>query len=285
MKVYNVTGYVFVLVHSLLCALLAPPGWGALRATAVGLLYLLLIWFFGGLYLSDIVHMGIAHKALNYRDGFIKAVTLGYNIAGIYINPTTWVNRHRHHHAYSDGPGDPNKLAEDGFWKTMYLLLFPYPCQSDLTKDPIFRSRTFRLVSNPYFTVFSQFSSYGLLWLVVRDWKYALFLWGSVRLFALYINMIQNYWTHDRRWGTRRYDDADDNAMNIGDWLPVTLSFSASLQNNHHHYDRFHRLSHDEKEYDFGFQTVRVMKAMGLVKASPTGAQKPTDIPLQESGF
>ena len=285
MKVYNVTGYVLLLAHALLSALLAPPGWGPLVAAGVGLVYLLLVWFFGGLYLSDIIHMGIAHRALDYRDGFVKAVTLGYNVAGIYINPTTWVNRHRHHHAYSDGPGDPNKLAADGFWKTMYLIVFPYPCQSELTRDPVFRSRTFRLVSNPYFAVFSQASSYGLLWLAVGDWKYALFLWSSVRVFALYINMIQNYWTHDRRWGTRRYDDADDNAMNIGDWLPVTLSFSASLQNNHHHHDRFLRLSHEEGEYDFGFLTVRVMKALGLVKPSATGAQKPAGIPLREIGL
>jgi fatty-acid desaturase len=133
--------------------------------------------------------------------------------------------------------------------------------------------------------VLAQAISFGLLWLVVRDWKYALLLWCSVRVFALWINMVQNYWTHDRRFGTRTYDDEHDNAMNLGEFLPVTASFSASLQNNHHHYPNFLRTSHDVSEYDFGFLTVRAMKAMGLVKATPSGGQLPAAIALKEVGF
>jgi fatty-acid desaturase len=97
--------------------------------------------------------------------------------------------------------------------------------------------------------------------------------------------MVQNYWTHDRRFGTRRYQDEPDNAMNLGEWLPVTASFSASLQNNHHHFPHFMRTSHEEYEYDFGLLTVRAMKAIGLVRATATGAQKPDGILLQEVGF
>jgi fatty-acid desaturase len=94
-----------------------------------------------------------------------------------------------------------------------------------------------------------------------------------------------NYWTHDRRFGTRRYDDARDNAMNIAEWLPVTATFSACWQNNHHHYSAFLRLSHHPSEYDFGFLTVRALKALGLVKPSETGIQKPADLHLAEIGF
>lgn len=285
MKVYNVIGYSIIALHGLGAALLAPPEWGPWLGAAAGLVYLILIWFFGGLYLSDIMHMGIAHKTLDYRKGFIKLVVVLWNTFGIYINPLTWVNRHRHHHAYSDHSGDPNKLDDDGFWRTLYLCLFPYPCKANLAKDEILKTWAFRLVSNPYFAVFSQFSSYALLWLVVGDWKYALMLWWGVRFFALWINMIQNYWTHDKRFGRRRYDDVDDNAMNLGEWLPVTASFSASLQNNHHHFPHFMRTSHDLKEYDFGLLTVRVMNSMGLVKPSTSGAQMPEGIPLPDIGL
>jgi len=62
-------------------------------------------------------------------------------------------------------------------------------------------------------------------------------------------------------------------------------TFSACLQNNHHHYPRFLRTSHDPSEFDFGFMTVRVMKSLGLVKASSTGANMPADLPLREIGF
>ena len=163
--------------------------------------------------------------------------------SAIYVNPQSWVNRHRHHHAFSDRDGDPNKLGVDGFWKTLYLCLFPYPCQFDMARDPIFETWPMRLASSPFFAVVAQITSYGFLWLLVSDWAYALALWVSVRLIALWTNMVQNYWTHDRRFGARRYQD-DDNAMNIGEWLPVTATFSACLQNNHHHYPQFFRLSH-----------------------------------------
>jgi len=285
MRIYNVTGYGLIGIHLIASGLTAPRQWGFLTGALGGLVYLIFIWFLGGLYLSDVMHMGIAHKTLDYKEWFVKAVVVCYNVVGIYINPMTWVNRHRHHHAFSDHDGDPNKLNEDRFWRTMYLCIFPYRCNSNLAKDPIFKTWPFRLTSNRYFGVVSQVSSFGLLWLVTKDWKYSVVLWVSLRVFALWINMIQNYWTHDRRFGTRRYQDERDNAMNLGEWLPVTASFSASLQNNHHHFPHFLRASHVPGEYDFGFLTLRVMKAMRLVKATASGIQKPEGLLLQDIGF
>ena len=285
MRVYNVAGYALVIAHALVSALLAPPELGYWRGLGFGMLYLVFIWLVGGIYVSDVLHLGIAHRALDFKDPFVKVLALLYNTVGIYINPRTWVNRHRLHHAFSDHPGDPNKLSGDGFWKTLYLCIAPYGCESDLARDPILKTWALRLTASPGFAVFAQLSSYALLWLLVRDWMYALALWVSVRVVGLWVNMVQNFWTHDRRFGTRRYDDADDNAMNIGDWLPVTATFSACWQNNHHHYPHLLRLSHDPAEYDFGFLTVRCMKALGLVRASRTGAQLPKDVPLQDLGF
>ena len=48
---------------------------------------------------------------------------------------------------------------------------------------------------------------------------------------------------------------------------------------------RFLRTSHDPTEFDFGFMTVRVMKSLGLVKASRTGGDMPPDLALKEIGF
>lgn len=73
--------------------------------------------------------------------------------------------------------------------------------------------------------------------------------------------------------------------MNIGDWLPVTATFSACWQNNHHHYPHLLRVTHHPAEYDFGFATVGVMKMLGLVKASASGTRLPSDVPLKELGF
>jgi fatty-acid desaturase len=73
--------------------------------------------------------------------------------------------------------------------------------------------------------------------------------------------------------------------MNISDWLPVTATFSACLQNNHHHSPGLLRLSHDESEYDLGFTAVKIMKALGLVRATGRGTELPKDIPLRSLNF
>ncbi|HKP37433.1 MAG TPA: fatty acid desaturase [Pyrinomonadaceae bacterium] len=285
MRIYNVIGYSLILVHSLASGFAAPDEWEFLGGTMFGIGYLIFIWLISGLFLSNVLHMGIAHKSLDFKPWFLKSVIVVYSLTAIYVNPKTWVNRHRHHHAFSDREGDPSKLHEDGFWQTLYHCFWPYEVKNNLAKDPIFKSWTLRIVSNWYFFAFSQITSFGLLWLLSGDLGYSLVLWLSVRLFGLWINMIQNYWTHDRRFGTRRYHQDEDNAMNLGDWLPVTASFSASLQNNHHHFPHFLRTSHAPDEYDFGFLTVRALKALGLVKPSRSGAQVPDGVLLENHGL
>jgi fatty-acid desaturase len=284
-KIYNLVGYSIVLVYIAGCLALAPPhlgpGWGLL----IGAGYFIVFWFLCGLYLADVLHLGIAHRALDYQDWFIKTVVLTNNFFGLYVDPIGWVNRHRLHHRYSDHAGDPNKLGSDGFWRTLWLCVVPYACDRNYARDRIFRSWVFRLTASNYFAVFTQFFSLSLVWLLVRDLKFALWMWVGLRVFALWVNMIQNYWTHTRTFGYRRYADEHDNAMNIGEWFPVTATFSACLQNNHHHHPRLLRLSHDDAEYDFGFVTVRFMKSLGLVRATPKGQEVPGDVPLRALGF
>ena len=285
MRGYNVAGYALVIAYALACVYFAPSAIGPWTGLLIGAAYFLACWFVGGLYLSCVIHMGIAHRALDYKEWFVKAITVVNNTFGVYINPTTWVNRHRLHHKHSDHPGDPNKLASDGFWRTLYLCLMPYECNANMATDDILNSWSFRFVANPVFAVVSQAFNVWLLWLIVGDLRLAVAMWVMFRVFALWINMIQNYWTHDRRFGYRRYDDERDNAMNIGEWLPVTATFSACLQNNHHHSPGLLRLSHEEWEYDFGFMAVRAMKALGLVRATDRGATLPKDVPLRSLDF
>ena len=285
MKIYNAIGYALILVYALACMAVAPPALGAGGALAICAVYFVVVWFIGGVYLSCVVHMGIAHRALDFAPWFVKAITFVNNAFCVYINPVTWVNRHRLHHRFSDHPGDPNKLASDGLWRTLWLCLFPYETRDNVATDAIFRSWTFRLVAHPAFVVVAQAGNLALLAWLTHSWLFAAVMWTTFRVFALWINMVQNYWTHDRRFGTRRHDDERDNAMNIGDWLPVTITFSACLQNNHHHAPGLLRLSHSDTEYDFGFIVVKAMKALGLVRATRTGLEIPKDVALTSVGF
>ncbi len=105
-----------------------------------------------------------------------------------------------------------------------------------------------------------------------------------MRLVALWVNMVQNFWSHDRRYGSRVYSQDPYNAVNITEWLPVTATFSACLQNNHHH-PRFARMSHETGQYDFGLISLRWMKALGLVRVLQEGAQIPQGVPLADTGL
>jgi len=284
MRIYSLMGYLVIVFYLLACMYSAPAQLGPWIGLLMGGAYLIFCWFMGGLYLADVLHLGIAHRSLDYKEWFIKAVTVVNNVFAIYVDPIAWVNRHRLHHKNSDHNGDPNKVSSDGFWRTMYLCVMPYRCVENLTGDKILKSPTFRVIANPLFAIVVQAFSFYLLWKLARSLKFALVMWFGTRIFALWVNMIQNYWTHTRTFGYRRYHD-EDNAMNVGEWLPVTATFSACLQNNHHHYPGLLRLSHDESEYDFGFLTVRVMKSLGLVKATIVGQKVPEDVPLQAVGF
>jgi fatty-acid desaturase len=283
-KIYSFIGYLIILAYLLACMFSAPANLGPWTGLLIGAAYFVFCWFLGGLYLADLLHLGIAHRSLDFKEWFIKLVTVVNNTFAIYVDPIAWVNRHRLHHKNADHDGDPNKLSSDGFWRTMYLCLIPYRCNENLMGDRILNSWSFRITASPIFAILAQSFNLYLFWKLVGSLKFALTMWLGMRVFAMWVNMIQNYWTHTREFGYRRYDD-DDNAMNIGDWLPVTATFSACLQNNHHHYPGLLRLSHDESEYDFGFLTVKAMKYLGLAKATARGEKIPNDVPLAELDF
>src|SRR5262245_41146937 len=156
LKIYNVVGYTLLLAYAAACTYFAPPDLGPWAGLLIGAAYLVACWFVAGLYLSPVVHMGIAHRALEYKEWFVKSLAVVNNTLGVYVNPVTWVNRHRLHHTFSDHPGDPNKLSADGFWRTMYLCMFPYQCVANVAPDEILKSWPFRLVANPVFAVVSQ---------------------------------------------------------------------------------------------------------------------------------
>src|SRR6187397_1751085 len=181
MKGYNVVGYTIILAYALGCMYFAPPHIGPWLGLLIGTAYFVICWFIGGVYLSTVIHMGIAHRALDYKQWFVKAITVVNNTFGVYVNPVSWVNRHRLHHKFSDHPGDPNKLAADGFWRTLYLCLMPYACRQDMAGDEIFRSWPFRLVSNPLFAVVAQIGNFCLLWVLVGDLRCAAAIWLGFR--------------------------------------------------------------------------------------------------------
>src|ERR1700722_17798188 len=146
MKTYNLIGYSIILLYMLTCTYFAPVHFGPWIGMLIAAAYFIFCWFMGGLYLADVLHLGIAHRSLDYKVWFIKAVTVVNNVFGLYVDPIAWGNLHRLHHKNADHDGDPNKVSGDGFWRTFYLCLMPYQCNDNLATDEVLRSRTFRVV-------------------------------------------------------------------------------------------------------------------------------------------
>ena len=283
MRAYNVSGYSLVLLHALISALLAPPALGPWKGLLFGMTYMTVLWFLLGVYVSDVLHLGIAHRALDFKDWFVQAVAFAQNTIGVYVSPSSWVRRHRKHHAHADREGDPSKSPGEGLW-AMLARVYKQKEAIPEPRDPIFATWPMRLVSSKTYSIVSLFTSYAILFLLVRDWIYALALWISVRLISLWAYLIINYWSHDRRFGPRRYDD-DNDSVNLTGWIAIVGSFSGSWHNNHHHWPHLARMTHDESEFDFGLMSVRWLKRLGVVDASSTGAHIPAEIPLKQLGL
>jgi len=91
----------------------------------------------------------------------------------------------------------------------MYLCLFPYkPNSRGQRRDPqtVVVSAGVEPRVSPWW---SRHSNLLLLSALVGDWRFAVAIWLG-RAFCAVVNMIQNYWTHDRRYGYRRYEDGDN---------------------------------------------------------------------------
>ena len=87
MKIYNVIGY--LIIFALLAGLhvFRPGAFGPLAGMLIGAAYFIFCWFLGGLYFADVLHLGIAHRSLDYKEWFMKAVTVVNNFFGLYVDP------------------------------------------------------------------------------------------------------------------------------------------------------------------------------------------------------
>src|SRR5258707_3974661 len=98
MKIYNITGYLIILCYMLACMYFAPAHLGPWTGILIGGVYFIFCWFLGGLYLADVLHLGIVHGALNYKGWFMKAVTIVNNVFGLFVDPIGWGDCHPFHH-------------------------------------------------------------------------------------------------------------------------------------------------------------------------------------------
>jgi len=138
----------------------------------------------------------------------------------------------------------------------------------------IFKSRTFRIVAHPFLQHLRKSSAYILMDVGWRSGMCA----GDVvviRIFAVWVNMIQNYWSPTRNWilrmTMRRNAITSVSATGNG-------HLSACLARYHHHYPGLLRLSHDQSEYDLDFAVQSLNISLG--EGNHQVRTCPDDVPL-----
>lgn len=83
------------------------------------------------------LHRHLSHRSFAFRNEKVKKFFVACSSWGIIGDPISWVNTHRHHHRYTDHPGDPHSPLLYGFARVQWLSMFNTPRSLRLVPDLI----------------------------------------------------------------------------------------------------------------------------------------------------
>ncbi|MEZ6137438.1 MAG: fatty acid desaturase [Pirellulaceae bacterium] len=231
-------------------------------------LVIVLHWVCGGIGICLGYHRLLTHASFLTPKWMKRAIATVGCLAG-EGPPMMWVANHRLHHARSDQEGDPHSPREGSWWSHAFWLAFRVG-----GKDPseyfrkwapdLYRDRYMRMLDYAFIplNVFSSLAIMGAGYLY-GGWPYAVswLVWGvGVRMvFVLHSTWLVNSASH--MWGYRNYETRDDSRNN---WWVALLTYGEGWHNNHHAHPRMAKHGHKWWEFDFTFNTIRLMKALGL---------------------
>ncbi len=213
------------------------------------------------------------HRLLTHRSFRCPKLVEYFLVAGGYFafngSPIWWVAMHRAHHKYSDTPLDPH--APSGGMVRAYFTYrtFNYPdymtpevmCP-DLLKDPVYR---FLEQRDKHYSV--HYTLNVVLNILFRVALFACFGWpitlASIVMGVAYFNLplIFNIISHIPKLGYRNFA-TNDTSTNIP-WAAL-FSWGDEWHNNHHAFPACVRAGMKPNEFDFSYETVKVLRALGL---------------------
>ena len=203
-----------------------------------------------------------------------------------------WVGRHRQHHRYSDGGGDPHSPHHhgSGLWGVLAGFFHAHigwafaPAPPDLARyaGDLRRRRMLRVVSG----LFPVWAGLGLLapaavGLAVGGWGGALtgFVWGGlVRVFLVHhVTWSVNSVCH--LWGTRPYACGDESRNNV---VFGVLALGEGWHNNHHAFPSSARHGLAWWQVDVSYWVIRGLVACRL--AWRVRLPRPSDVAARTGG-
>lgn len=221
--------------------------------------------------LTGFYHSYFSHRTFRTS----RAMQLVFAILGASCaqrGPLWWAAHHRHHHRHADDDQDLHSPARHGFWWShMGWFLTPRAFATDLARVPdLRRYRELRWLDRfdaavPIALALLCYALGAALERLAPGLGTSgpqMLVWGffisTVALFHATVTI--NSLAH--RYGTRRYDTADDSRNNA--WLAL-LTFGEGWHNNHHFYPGSARQGFRAREIDLTWYGLRLLAAIGLI--------------------
>ncbi len=232
------------------------------------------------------------HRLLSHRSFKCPKLVEYFWVVGGYLafegSPIWWTAIHRTHHRYTDtalDPHSPRYGLKNAFYGWMTKKTYPdyidpeLQCP-DLMKDPVYR---FLDQGGDWGRAHALTAAAGLLYRVglwsVFGWRVALasLLAG---LAVQQIPFLLNVACHIPRLGYKNFVSNDD-SVNV--WWVALLAHGEGWHNNHHAFPGSARSGLKPQEFDLSWQTLRLLRFVGLVNSVNEAEWKPpTLIPATE---
>ena len=221
--------------------------------------------------LTGFYHRYFSHKAFKTS----RAMQFLFALIGamcVQRGPLWWAAHHRNHHRHADTAADIHSPLRHGFlWSHMGWFLTPRAFRTDWNAIPDLRRYVELRWLDRFDVAVPVLLAIGLFLLghqlehgqpQLHTSGAQLLIWGffvsTVLLFHATVTI--NSLAH--RFGTRRYDTADNSRNN---WLLALITFGEGWHNNHHHFPGAARQGFRWWEFDLTYYVLRALAAFGLV--------------------
>jgi stearoyl-CoA desaturase (Delta-9 desaturase) len=240
-------------------------------------LFVIIHWYLSLFFQSVFHHRYAAHGHFTMSRGWEKVFYFGCFLTqgSSYISAYAYGLMHRLHHAHTDTPEDPHSPQNTAnlftmMWQTRnnYIGLYKGTIAADEKyKKGLPEWKAFEDIVHNWFV--------RVLWiaLYVIIYAYLATAWWQWLFFPLTIaissfqGVAVNWWAH--RFGYENHS-MDNTSKNI---LPFDfLLWGEAYHNNHHKYPGKVNNANKWYEWDMGYQALRVMNKLRIIRLNPSAA-------------
>ena len=223
------------------------------------------------------MHRGIIHGAFQMPAWFRACVVYICCLAGMG-GPSSFIRMHRERDYHQDRATCPSifgyRLDPFRSYLQMVFCVYtgpPVPDHHPLPKSDgwmRFLDRTYLLAPIPGWAFLSLVGGWDAVW------------WGGLLPWALTQNLFwaSNYLVHTRGYVT--YPRPGHAEQGYNQRVLGAMSFGEGFHNNHHQFPWSARMGIGRLEIDLGYETIRVLKALGIARdvrvADARGAARPS---------